>query len=493
MSEEPHNEESKNPPTPYTRTYTYKRRYMGGSKKPSIDIDMNKDRDIEETEDKAIENPDDFSEKPRTVVSVHPDDIAPELGYSQEELPIKESSETKSENTNLSTSVASDSKPEPTIKESPEEQQKIFKEKQFKKSEPVIDEPPKSKASAAEKELDKLKGMLQKKASEKKLNKNFTFFTGLIGFCAFIVAGCAAFFSVRGIALLFSGAMIGVLVMASSLEIAKLVTASFLYRYWRQLKLSLKVYLTTAVVILIGITSLGIFGYLSDAFETTKNRVQNYELQIEKLEGDIDIAESKVQNITTAKTVVDERSDEAVDDYKQIYDDFVERKDRDRVQIRNRISELDSERAAIEAQGGGLFSNKKKKLEELEARQLDERAQLNQSLQKIDQEIDAEYKLFIEKVNTYKSSLVGDTENDDKQKLDNLSTEINTKRDKILELKELISGTDIGSFKFIARAFNMDLEDVVKYFILFLVVVFDPLAVTLVLAYNIALLNKQDQ
>jgi F0F1-type ATP synthase membrane subunit b/b' len=335
--------------------------------------------------------------------------------------------------------------------------------------------------------------MLQQKASEKKLNKNFTFFTGLIGFCAFVVAGCAAFFSVRGIALLFSGAMIGVLVMASSLEIAKLVTASFLYRYWRQLKFTLKLYLTTAVIILIGITSLGIFGYLSDAFETTKNRVQNYELQIEKLEGDIVIAESKVENITNAKTVVEDRQDEAVDDYKQIYDDFVERKERDRVQIRTRLSELDSERAALEAQGGGLFSNKKKKLEELETRQLEERTQLTQSLQKIDQSIDDEYKLFIEKVNTYKASLIDNSETDGKQELDNLSTEINTKRDRILELKELIGGTDIGSFKFIARAVNMELEDVVKYFILFLVIVFDPLAVTLVLAYNIALLNKQDQ
>lgn len=493
MSEDPKPSEGYINPEGDKETYVHRRRYMGGSKKPSIDITMsdnNKDTNI----DKPKPADSDFSQEPSTVVSVTPQDIPEELGYS--EAPSTSHSKEKEQTQNFSKNKPLEEpvveEPEEPVTEEEtavtrkfEEQQKIFKEEQFKESEPV--------KSSAEQELDKLKGMLQKKASEKKLNKNFTFFTGLIGFCAFVVAGCAAFFSVRGIALLFSGAMIGVLVMASSLEIAKLVTASFLYRYWRQLKFTLKLYLTTAVIILIGITSLGIFGYLSDAFETTKNRVQNYELQIEKLEGDIVIAESKVENITNAKTVVEDRQDEAVDDYKQIYDDFVERKERDRVQIRNRLSELDSERAALEAQGGGLFSNKKKKLEELESRQLEERTQLTQSLQKIDQSIDDEYKLFIEKVNTYKASLIDNSENDDKQELDNLSTEINTKRDRILELKELIGGTDIGSFKFIARAVNMELEDVVKYFILFLVIVFDPLAVTLVLAYNIALLNKQDQ
>ena len=59
----------------------------------------------------------------------------------------------------------------------------------------------------------------------------------LLAFTALFVAGNAAFFSVFGISMLFSGAFLSVVLMASSLEIAKLVTASFLYRYWKKINL----------------------------------------------------------------------------------------------------------------------------------------------------------------------------------------------------------------------------------------------------------------
>ena len=97
----------------------------------------------------------------------------------------------------------------------------------------------------------------------------------VIGASAFFIAGCAAYFSVRGIALTFgavSAFTIPIMLMASSLEIGKLVAASFLYRHWHTCNSQLWFYLSFAVVLLIGITSAGIYGYLSQAFEVTLSR-----------------------------------------------------------------------------------------------------------------------------------------------------------------------------------------------------------------------------
>lgn len=82
---------------------------------------------------------------------------------------------------------------------------------------------------------------------------------------SFLIAGIAAYFSIAGLMAIFSGASLSVAIMAGSLEVGKLVTASWLYRNWKQTKWLLKSYLTLAVVVLMFITSLGIFGYLSKA------------------------------------------------------------------------------------------------------------------------------------------------------------------------------------------------------------------------------------
>ena len=114
-----------------------------------------------------------------------------------------------------------------------------------------------------------------------------------LGLSALFIAGCAAFFSVFGIGKLFSGAFIAVVIMASSLEIGKLVTASFLYRYWDKINLLQKVYMAAATIMLILITSAGIFGYLSNAyqgatveFEKQTTALLFKEEQVEQLEED---------------------------------------------------------------------------------------------------------------------------------------------------------------------------------------------------------------
>ena len=88
-----------------------------------------------------------------------------------------------------------------------------------------------------------------------------------LGIAALLIAGSAGFFSVFGLSKLFSGAELSVIIMAGSLELGKLVTAAFIYRYWKKINWLQKSYMTLAVVVLIGITSAGIFGYLSNAYQ----------------------------------------------------------------------------------------------------------------------------------------------------------------------------------------------------------------------------------
>ena len=92
-------------------------------------------------------------------------------------------------------------------------------------------------------------------------------FPKLVGLSALLIAGSAAFFSVYGLSKLFAGASLAVIIMAGSLEFGKLVAASFLYRYWDTLNVIHRIYMTIATVILILITSAGIFGFLSNAYQ----------------------------------------------------------------------------------------------------------------------------------------------------------------------------------------------------------------------------------
>ena len=97
-------------------------------------------------------------------------------------------------------------------------------------------------------------------------------FPFIIALSALAVSGSAAFYSVSGLSKLFAGATFAVIIMAASLEIAKLVIASLLYQYRKTLPFLLKTYLTTACIVLILITSMGIYGFLSAAYQETATK-----------------------------------------------------------------------------------------------------------------------------------------------------------------------------------------------------------------------------
>jgi hypothetical protein len=240
-------------------------------------------------------------------------------------------------------------------------------------------------------------------------------FTILVGLAALTVAGCAAFFSVTGLALLFSGASLAVGVMGTSLEIAKLVSASYLHQYWDTTNKLLRTYLLLGVLILVVITSAGIFGFLSNAYQSTS-------LKSDVVSREIGVFQSKI------------------------------------TQNEQQIAQLNSQMGNLQQNSGTLLGSGK--------------------------------------VN---NRLIRSIDNRDRQ-ITKLSTKIGVLNDsmavwniKINEIKNnnLDLEREIGGFKFIAEAFDLPINSVVKFFIFLLIFVFDPMAVTLLIAFNTAL--EQDR
>jgi hypothetical protein len=135
-------------------------------------------------------------------------------------------------------------------------------------------------------------------------------FTMLFGILTLItalaIAGVAAWFSIAGLMAIFSAAALPIAVMAGTLEVGKLLTASWLYRYWNDTGLLLKTYLSIAVFILMLITSMGIFGYLSKAHLDQASAsgdafaiVERLEGQIAREENKIDILEDRIAGLQT--------------------------------------------------------------------------------------------------------------------------------------------------------------------------------------------------
>ena len=137
-------------------------------------------------------------------------------------------------------------------------------------------------------------------------------FSNLVGISALLIAFSAAFFSVFGLSKLFAGAELSVIIMASSLEFGKLVAASFLYRYWDRINLLQKFYMTFATVILIIITSAGIFGFLSNAY-------QGATVEFEKESTNLIFKEDRLKQLQEDKIYLKEELDQAIADLPDNY------------------------------------------------------------------------------------------------------------------------------------------------------------------------------
>jgi hypothetical protein len=123
----------------------------------------------------------------------------------------------------------------------------------------------------------------------------------LVALSALSVSASAAFYSVTGLTKLFAGAAFAVGIMAGSLEFAKLIIASLLYQYWNNINKILRNYLTIAAGILILITSAGIYGFLSSAYQDTANKEAIIEQQVSALETKKHLFEQNRDNYLTEK------------------------------------------------------------------------------------------------------------------------------------------------------------------------------------------------
>jgi len=252
------------------------------------------------------------------------------------------------------------------------------------------------------------------------MNKNWLKI--LVGFSAIIVAGCAAYFSVTGLGVLFAGAAISVMVMAGSLEFAKLAAATYLKQEWDNIKGFNKWYLTISVGTLMLITSAGIFGYLSNAFQQQNLGLQKIERDIAVYQTQITKNESEIARYTT--------------------------------QLNNQQNIRNSQE-----------SNLSKQIDKDKST-----ARVSQMIRNADKEI---------------SSI--------SKRIDELTKQNNVSLDSINAIKNanINLEREVGGFRFVAEAFNVPLNTVVKFFIFIIVIVFDPLAVALIIAFNGLLISNK--
>lgn len=268
-------------------------------------------------------------------------------------------------------------------------------------------------------------------------------FKYILGLSAFLLASCAAFFSVKGIALLFAASFWSVAIMAGSLEIAKLVSASYLYRYWTSIHYLLKKYMLSATILLMCITSLGIFGFLSDAFQ---RNFSQYSLNLNKIQS------LKSQGIFCASQI-DFNKNKLKDllELQKTYQTSLDNASKQDVSITKTIN-------------GGLFSSGKTE------KIIDEK--LLNSKNKIIEGSQNNINNLFSQISVVTSDL------------QNLEKQASETTQEIIKLESDNTKGEIGTFKFVADAFGLKIETAVRIFIILIVIVFDPLAVCLVIAYN---------
>lgn len=266
---------------------------------------------------------------------------------------------------------------------------------------------------------------------------NKTVLKVFVGLIALALAICAAFFSIVGLSKLFAGAFIAVIAMATTLEASKLVIASFLYRTWSTVNKVLRTYLIIAIAIIALITSIGIYGFLSGAYQNTKSK---YEL-----------SQTASDSLSVKKTYYDN----ALISYKAQLD-----------AKNTQLQSLSSIRTSQEQRALTLVnSNKSSRSADRSASQTDSK------INSLNKEID-----------NLNDSIVKFSTESSKLKL--LSTQAG--------LQNEVS-SELGSLTYISRVTGISMDTVVNILIILFMIVFDPLAICMVLAFNYLNEDKEEQ
>ena len=250
-------------------------------------------------------------------------------------------------------------------------------------------------------------------------NKIFPF---LIAFSALSVSASAAFYSVSGLSKLFAGASLEVIIMASSLEVAKLVIASLLYQYWDSINKALRVYLTIAAGVLILITSAGIYGFLSAAYQETANK-----------EG---IVTQQITALETKKALYEETRDNLLADRKS------------NNELRGTLSK-GSTTQYTDKNGNLVVRTNNSAIRNLEST-----AKENEKLaSKLDVVNDSIFALETQI----------------------LETQVNSE-----------AASELGPLKYLSELTGVEMNRIINWLLLIIIFVFDPLAIALVIAANFA-------
>lgn len=310
---------------------------------------------------------------------------------------------------------------------------------------------------------------------------------------ALTISAIAAYYSIIGLATIFAAAVIPVIIMGSAMEIGKLVTVVYLHRYWHQAQFLLKSYLIFAVFFLMFITSMGIFGFLSKA------HIEQTALSDEQ----IALAESIDDKLLRSNVKI-ERWDAEIDRLLQPNSERVD------VQIGNEQETLNGLYDRISAEkkaANDAYNQKLKTINETvtgfgsgaaKREQVDAaNAELKKELSAIDNKYKEQIKNLEEVIASYR--LQAETKTDDiDEKISGLESRVEAEQlivDSLIEEKMVYEKeyrtleAEVGPVKYIAELVYGEtdksvLEDAVRWVIIILCIVFDPLAVALLIAWN---------
>jgi hypothetical protein len=251
---------------------------------------------------------------------------------------------------------------------------------------------------------------------------------------AFSLAASAAYYSVFGLSKLFASQATAIIILASTLEISKLITASYLHRYWSEITRLMRIYLITAVIILMAITSLGIYGFLASSYQDTAYRLQNLETIVANQETKRDRFQTQLDAVTREKQAVDKNV----------------------IQLTSALS--NNQNRYVDAKGNQIVKTDAGNRKAYE-KQLDISTQRLQEL-------------------TKRETALSDSVTAIDLKITDLQTTSTV-------------ASEVGPLKYIAKITGKSMDTVVNWLIVMLILVFDPLAIILLISANKALQNKQ--
>ena len=282
---------------------------------------------------------------------------------------------------------------------------------------------------------------------------------------ALSISCIAAYFSIIGLATIFPGSIGAVIAMGAALEVGKIIAAIWLHNNWGSAPRMIKIYLFSAILVLMGITSMGIFGFLSKSHIEHQNHAEKnialasqVETKITREREFIDRQKELIQQTENSNQNLSDKSQENIKLEQEKIDQLNTQLEKDialdskmLLPIQSRIDQLNKELNEVKNKPGGLFSNKKKEIEKITAEQAQEREELSVKKSDIESRISKcrnETSTLIsdirKRIQEYQS--IGFEKPDDvKNKIEEYNNKISTSLDKIDELEKEKFNYDDGS------------------------------------------------